>query len=79
MRALDEHTLLVVEGAGRLTKLALAGTTATATPISTTLDQPTSVIVARGSAWVSEGQLGRLFAMPPQMPNLPFAVRRVAL
>jgi len=80
MRALDDHTLLVVEGgAGRLSKVTIDGTTATATPVASGLDQPTSVVVARGSAWVSLGQLGRLFAMPPQTPNLPFAVVRVDL
>jgi len=38
-----------------------------------------ATIVARGSAWVTEGQLDRLFAQPPQMPDLPFAIRRVTL
>ncbi len=56
-----------------------AGATATATPLATDLDQPTGVAVARGSAWVTEGQLGRLFAMPSQPPNLPFSIRRVDL
>jgi len=80
MRALDDTTLLVIEGgAGRLSKVTIEGSSATATPLATGLDQPTSVVVARGSAWISEGQLGRLFAMPPQAPNLPFAVRRVDL
>jgi hypothetical protein len=80
MRALDDHTLLVIEGgANRLSKLALHGTTATSTALSSDLDMPTGVAVSRGSAWVSEGQLGRLFAQPAQAPNLPFSVRRVAL
>lgn len=80
LRVLDDHTLLVIEGgAGQLTRLALAGDTATPSVVATGLDQPTSVVVTRGSAWVSEGQIGRLFANPPEMPNLPFAVRRVAL
>jgi sugar lactone lactonase YvrE len=79
MRALDDHTLLVAEGNGRLTKVTVNGATATATPLATDLDQPTGVAVARGSAWVTEGQLGRLFAMPPQAPNLPFATRRIDL
>lgn len=80
MRALDDHTLLVIEGqAGRLSKISITGDTATATPLATDLDQPTGVVVARGSAWVTEGQIGRLFAQPPQAPNLPFAVRRVDL
>jgi outer membrane protein assembly factor BamB len=69
--------LLVVEGAGRLTEVAISGATATATAIAGDLDMPTSVVVARDSAWVSEGQLGRLFSQ--QNPNLPFAVRRIDL
>jgi hypothetical protein len=79
MRLLDAHTLLVVDGGGTLAKLAVTGDTATATSLADGLDQPTAVIVARGSAWVTEGQLGRLFAQPPQPPNLPFAVVRVDL
>jgi hypothetical protein len=79
MRALDDRTLLVAEGSGRLTKVTVDNTTATATPLATDLDQPTGVTVARGSAWVAEGQLGRLFAMPTQPPNLPFAIRRIDL
>ena len=77
MRALDDGALLVIEGAGRLTRIDLA--TETATPIAEGLDMPTGVVLARGSAWVTEGQLGRLFAMPPVDPNLPFAVRRIDL
>jgi sugar lactone lactonase YvrE len=76
MRALD-GTLVVIEGAGRLSRLELDGNTATSTPLATDLDMPTGVAVARGSAWVTEGQLGRLFSNAA--PNLPFAVRRIAL
>jgi sugar lactone lactonase YvrE len=79
MRALDERTLLVAEGNGRLTRVTIDGATATATPIATDLDQPTGIVVARGSAWVTEGQLGRLFSMPSQPPNVPFLVRRIDL
>lgn len=80
MRLVDDHTLLVVEGqAGRVSRVAITGDTATSTPLATDLDQPTGVVQARGHAWVSEGQLGRLFAKPAQAPNLPFSVRRVAL
>jgi streptogramin lyase len=78
MRGLDANTLLVVDGAAnRLSKLEITGTTATSTPLSSDLDQPTAVAISRGSAWVSEGQLGRLFT--GQTPNLPFSVTRVAL
>lgn len=77
MRALDDGSLLVAEGAGRLTRVEITGATGTATTIAGDLDMPTSVVVARGAAWVSEGQLGRLFSQ--QTPNLPFAVRRIDL
>lgn len=78
MRALDDDTLLVIEGnANRLSKIAIRGTLATSTPIATDLDMPTAVAVSRGFAWVSEGQLGRL--LTGQEPNLPFSVRRVGL
>jgi streptogramin lyase len=80
MRLLDANTLLVVEGqANQLSKVTITANTATSVALKTGLDMPTAVVVARGSAWVTEGQLGRLFAQPPQQPNLPFAIRRVAL
>jgi hypothetical protein len=79
MRLVDAHTLLVVENTGALLRVALSGDTATATALAEGLDQPTSVVVARGSTWVSQGQLGRLFAQPPQPPHLPFSVVRVKL
>jgi sugar lactone lactonase YvrE len=80
MRLVDDHTLLVVEGqAGRVSRVVITGDTATSTPLATDLDQPTGVVEARGHAWVSEGQLGRLFANPAVAPNLPFSVRRVDL
>lgn len=76
MRALDDDTLVVVEGnANRLSRIDLAGSTATVTTIVDTLDMPTGVTLARGHAWVTEGQLGRLFT--GMTPNLPFSVRRV--
>ena len=79
MRLAPDGTLVVVEGVGRLTRVTLAGDTATAAPIAADLDQPTAVALARGAAWVSQGQLGRLFAQPSQAPILPFLVERVAL
>lgn len=80
MRPLDDHRLLVIEGgANRLTELDFSGDAITATTLAENLDMPTGVTVARGSAWVTEGQLGRLFANPALPPNLPFAVRRIDL
>jgi sugar lactone lactonase YvrE len=80
MRALDDRTLLLVEGnRNTLVEVALDGDAATATVLTDQLDMPTSVALARGSAWVTEGQLGRLLAQPPVAPVLPFSVRRVDL
>src|SRR3569832_943276 len=79
IRALDDHTLLVAENSGALVKVAITGDAATATVLATGLDQPTGVTVARGSAWVSEGQLGKLFLLLLIVPSEPFLVRRVDL
>jgi hypothetical protein len=76
MRVLDDGSLLVIEGtANRLSHIDIASSLVT--PLATDLDMPTAVTVSRGFAWVSEGQLGRLFT--GQSPHLPFSVRRVAL
>jgi sugar lactone lactonase YvrE len=78
MRLLDDDSLLVIEGtANRLSRVDIAGSLGSVSTIATDLDMPTAVTVSRGFAWVSEGQLGRLFT--GQSPNLPFSVRRVAL
>jgi sugar lactone lactonase YvrE len=80
MRLVDAHTLLVVDGgANRLSKVSVTDATATSISLDDSLDMPTAVVVARGSAWVTDGQIGRLFANPPQAPNLPFEVVRVKL
>lgn len=74
MRA-DGDTLLVIEGAGRLTRIDPA--TLATTTLADDLDGPTGVAIARGSAWITEGQLGALFSGTD--PQLPFAVRRIDL
>ena len=51
MRLLDASTLLVVEGAGRLTRVAVSGTTATATVLKDGLNSPTSVAHYGGYGW----------------------------
>jgi sugar lactone lactonase YvrE len=78
MRQLDANTLLVVEGAGRLTRVAISGATATGTVLSNRLDGPTGVALVGQSAWVSEGQLSALFG-DPNPADVPFTVRRVEL
>lgn len=77
MRQIDATTLLIVEGAGRLSRVKVTGATGQSTPIVNRLDSPTGVAVTGGSYWVTEGQLGRLFFNPTGTPpNLPFFVRR---
>ncbi len=76
MRMVDEDSLLVVEGAGRLTKIVVSGSTATATTLVNRLDSPTSVVTVDGQNWISEGQLGVFLGQIPGPPSLPFLVRR---
>lgn len=79
MRLLADNTLLVAEGAGRLSKVTVNGSTATATIIASSLNGPTSVVRYQQNAWISEGQLGHLFGQIPGPPTTPFSLRRIAL
>lgn len=79
MRALDANALLVVEGAGRLTKLSVTGTTAAGTVLDNRLDAPTAVVQARDAYWVTEGQLPVLLGQKPPPANLPFLIQKVDL
>lgn len=75
MRSIDASTLVVVEGAGKLTRVAISGTSATATTLAAGLDAPTSAVADGDDWWVTEGQIPDLLSGTP--PELPFAVRRV--
>jgi sugar lactone lactonase YvrE len=68
--------LIVVEGVGRLTRVAPGGTVTT---LAEGLAGPTSVAIAGPDAWVVEGQLGHLFDPDSGAPALPFQVVRVPL
>ncbi|MEO7733589.1 MAG: hypothetical protein ABIY55_21680, partial [Kofleriaceae bacterium] len=63
MRLADAHTLIVAEGAGRLTRIALQGDAATATVLASGLDSPTSVALTDGAYWVTEGQIGHFLGL----------------
>jgi sugar lactone lactonase YvrE len=78
MRAIDSKTLVVVEGVGRLTRVTLSDSGASATTLSNRLDAPTAVAKIGDSYWVSEGQLGHLLGLVAGPPNLPFLVKRIA-
>ncbi len=79
MRALDANTLLVVEGAGRLTKVTVTGATASGTVLANRLDAPTAVVAARGAWWVTEGQLPVLLGQKPPPANVPFLIQKVEI
>lgn len=79
MRLQDDGSLLLVEGAGRLTRVDVSGATATATVLQDGLDAPTSVVKFGQEAWISEGQLGHLFGFVAGPPKTPFVVKRVTL
>ena len=75
IRMLGPAQLLVVEGVGRITLVNVhTGTTAV---VSESLDQPSSLVRAGGSLWVSEGQIWRLLGGQP--PILPFKVQRLSV
>lgn len=79
MRLLSPGTLLLVEGAGRLSKLTVSGTTATATVLKDGLNGPTAVAQYGGYGWVTEGQLGHFLGSLSGPPGTPFTVRRVPI
>ncbi len=72
----DANTLLIADNAGALVKVALLGTSGTATTLDSRLEAPTSVVAFGGSYWVSEGQITTSL-LTGKPPNLPFLVARV--
>ncbi|HYV48165.1 MAG TPA: hypothetical protein VFA20_25070 [Myxococcaceae bacterium] len=77
MRLAADGSLLVAEGAGRLTRVTVSGSAATAVTVANRLDAPTSVVRVGGSYWVTEGQLPHLFGQASGGPLVPFLLRRV--
>jgi sugar lactone lactonase YvrE len=73
----DGDDLLVIEGSGRLARIALDS--GEVTTLAEGLDGPTSLVVSGRDAWVVEGQLGHLFDPSTGAPHLPFQLVRVAL
>jgi sugar lactone lactonase YvrE len=76
MRLSGDGTLLVVEGAGRLSRVAVSGSAADATTLVNRLDAPTSVVTVDGQNWITEGQLGVFLGLVEGPPSLPFVVKR---
>jgi sugar lactone lactonase YvrE len=79
LRLESSGTLLVVEGVGRLTRIALGGKAPEVTVVAEGLDAPTTATVVGGDAWVVEGQLDHLLDPKQGAPELPFKVVRVPL
>lgn len=71
-------SLFITENTGALSRVDIAGNTATVTALGT-FDQPTSVVRVGRDLWVSEGQDLRLQGVDPTPLNLPFVVRRYSL
>jgi len=78
IRRLADGTLLVVEGAGRLTKVTVQGATARGAVLRDGLDAPTSAVVSGGVTWVTEGQIDGFLSPDHPKPRLPFLVRRAS-
>lgn len=79
LRLEASDTLIVVEGVGRLTRIALGGKAPELTVVRDGLDAPTTATVIGDSAWVVEGQLVHLLDPTTGTPDLPFKVVRVPL
>jgi len=77
----ENGNLLFAEGyANSLTYISLgAGDTGTLRVLADGMEGPTTFALFAGSAWVAEGQLGKLFNPSSGSPSLPFRVRRVQL
>jgi sugar lactone lactonase YvrE len=74
MRKYGDHTLLMIEGAGRLDRVTVNGNKATVETLKDGYVGPVSVTQVGNTAWVLEGQLPYLFdpKMKGQNPRLPF-------
>jgi hypothetical protein len=80
IRLLAPSKLLVAENVGRLSLVDVSDLDVEAADrvvVSDTVDQPSSVVRAGRSLWVSEGQILRLQSGEP--PHLPFKVRRLPI
>lgn len=82
LRLVSGTTFLLIEGGGRLDRIAISGDAVEVTTLKDGFATPTGVTLVDGkTAWVSVGQLGYLFdpAKRAQGPKLPFRAYAVAL
>lgn len=78
MRHESGTTFLVVDGAGRLNRVAVVGDQAEVTTLREGLNGPTGVTIAGHTAWVTEGQFSTLLKTDAA-PSLPFRLQAVDL
>jgi len=81
LRALGDHTFLLIEGSGTLDRVVIQGEAFAVTPIHGGFATPTSVARIGTTAWVSEGQLTFFFdpSKKNSSPSLPFRIYAVPL
>jgi hypothetical protein len=77
---LSPGVLLVVDNDnGKLFRVDLSGDTGVVTLLATGLDNPTTVALHDGDAFVVESQFDHFFGVDPTPPDQPFRVKRVWL
>jgi len=81
LRALGDHSFLLIEGSGTLDRVVIQGDAFAVTPIHGGFATPTSVAQIGTTAWVSEGQLTFFFDLSTKnsSPSLPFRIYPVPL
>jgi sugar lactone lactonase YvrE len=77
LRREDTDTFIVVEGVGRLTRIALDGVAPQLTALREDLNGPTTATIVGGDVWVVEGQIVHLSDPTTGPPDLPFQLVRV--
>jgi len=74
---LEDGTMLVVEGGLQaVSRITLAGGSATVQVLADGFDTPTTSAMVGSDVWVVEGQLDHLLGFDPQPPQVPFVVQR---
>ncbi|MGH6836878.1 MAG: hypothetical protein ACREC9_15385, partial [Methylocella sp.] len=79
LRLVSGQSFLMVEGSGSLDRVTVNGDRVTIDTIKDGLNEPTAVAKVGGTAWVTEGQLSRLFGAKDNGPRLPFEIVPVAV
>lgn len=80
MKWMGDDTLMVIEGGlAAISRVTLAGDTASSEVLADGFDIPTTFALVDGSAWVAEGQLDHFTGVDENPPEPPFVVTRVQI